>query len=495
MMVRRALLALPFLLVSAGGAAAQNLGDLWFMPNLHAADWKQLFLAPGSWARAVRHVSGLELADLEIASLLSDQELALLIGQLKGWDMALSLQSGAVKEWGCTPDITSAATLAQLDRIRSLGGQVDRISMDEPLIQAGPCGISQEELAARTLQYIALIEARYPNILVGDIEPWPSQSAAVLESWIDQLSTSAYRIAFLTLDVDYQDAIVNQHPLTEISDIGAYARFKGVPFRIIIWNSNALTPEPVVDDATEYDATLKFAAIVSALTTSDGADFESWDTFPITTLPDTTAQTLTNLLFAYETAYPPAKRTYPARLPSVASIVPASAPVGSSPVITLTGSNFDPANNAIEYSLPGGPWIAIGQAGSQDGAVITLPPIHLGPTPQTYSLLVRTPAGNSAPVSLTTVLSPPAVASIVPASAPVGSSPVITLTGSNFDPVSTMEYSLPGGPWHTMGQVESSEGGTMITLPPILLRPPPQVYYLAVRTAAGASNPVTLSGD
>lgn len=270
-------LLLAFVLIGAGVAliptsvlgqtGSNNLGDLWFSPNTSSTDWKQLFLNPSSWSSARANVSALEIADYQTTDLLSDSELTTLTTRLKDWNMALTLGSGAVKEWGCTADITSKVTLTALDRIKKFGGQVDYISMDEPLVAGGSslsngCKLSQQEIANRTANYISLIKQKYPNVQIGDTEPWPLFTEGTLKQWIDQLSAaSEYKIAFLTLDVDYQNAVIYSHPLTEIKDIADYARGKGIPFRIIIWNANALYPQQVTDASTEYTATMKFASI------------------------------------------------------------------------------------------------------------------------------------------------------------------------------------------------------------------------------------------
>ncbi len=309
------------LLLAAAPAIAQgnNRGDLWFGPNLRSADWKQLFLDPSSWARARRSVSVFQVADHLLTGpkpVLSDAELAALVRQLNAWKMGLAFEAGSVKPWGCTAAITSNVTLAAMRRVAKLGGHVGYLAMDEPLASTSPkpggCAMSPPEIARQVGAYITMIKHEFPGVQIGDIEPWPGIGTAAIKQWIDLLvSASPSGLAFLTLDVDNALVQTRHVPFAQLKEIADYARSKGLAFRLIMWNSNALNPRRVNDDATEYAATLLFAARMQAVTAVDGVTVESWDDFPITTVPDTADHTLTRLLRDYADRYPPARRPSP----------------------------------------------------------------------------------------------------------------------------------------------------------------------------------------
>lgn len=315
---RQAVIA-AMLLLAAAPAIAQgnNRGDLWFGPNLHSADWKQLFLDPSSWARARRSVSVFQIADHLLTGpkpVLSDAELAELVRQLKAWKMGLAFEAGSVKPWGCTAANTSNVTLTAMRRVAKQGGHVGYLAMDEPLTATNPkpggCAMSPPEIARQVAAYITIIKHEFPEVKIGDIEPWPGIGTAAIKQWIDLLvSASPSGVAFLTLDVDNALVQARHVPFAQLREIADYARTRGLAFRLIMWNSNALNR--VNDDASEYAATLLFASRMQAVTAIDGATLESWDDFPITTVPDTADHTLTRLLRDYADRHPPARRPAP----------------------------------------------------------------------------------------------------------------------------------------------------------------------------------------
>jgi hypothetical protein len=312
------------LAVTQPRAESNNLGDLWFAPNMtSSADWKQLFLNPDSWSSARSKVSALFLTDYRLTpswngntSKLSDAELRLLIERLKSWNMAFGLEAGSVKPWGCTADITSNKTLEAMERITKLEGEVHYIVMDDPLYGGGArsdsCNLTLKEIAQQIDVYITTIKTYYPDVRIGTNDPWPYFDTPTIKNWIDTLaSTLHHPLAFFQLDVDGRRAKTSNTSLSQLREIANHARSRDIPFRVIIWNAGAIHPREVVDDATEYQSAMLFASEVSKNTSVDGVALESWDSFSITTTPDSVPNTLTNLLRDYADEYPPAKRTYP----------------------------------------------------------------------------------------------------------------------------------------------------------------------------------------
>jgi len=299
---------------------SSNKGDLWFGPNTRETtpDWKDLFTQPESWEEARESISAVAVSDLNLlpyADEVSDEELTSMINALKSWDIGFTIEAGAVKPWGCYADITSSTTFQAIDRIYDLDGSVEYLVMDEPLVQMRDkplgCGMSMDEIAKETGLYMNEIKTYYPDMKIGEAEPWPHFRQETIQDWIDQLIAES-KPDFFVLDINYAQVIRDDIiPIDEVAAIADYVRSRGIPFYMFIWNSGSIYPQQVVDDETQYEATLKFASIIHDVTTFDGVIFESWDTFPITTLPETADYSLTRLLRDYALIYPPALRTYP----------------------------------------------------------------------------------------------------------------------------------------------------------------------------------------
>ena len=109
-------------------------------------------------------------------------------------------------------------------------------------------------------------------------------------------------------------------------------------------------------------------------------------------------------------------------LPTITSFIPASGGVGT--VVTITGTNFDPAfaNNMVKFNST----TATSSASTSTSITCTVP---VGATSGAITVTVN---GLTATSSANfTIVTPPTISSFNPMSGPVGSS--VTITGTNFD--------------------------------------------------------------
>ena len=80
--------------------------------------------------------------------------------------------------------------------------------MDEPfiggqqVINGKTCGHTMEKSADVTSRFVGLVKAAYPNILVGETEPYPYFSVAELEQWILALEERGVTLVHFHLDID-----------------------------------------------------------------------------------------------------------------------------------------------------------------------------------------------------------------------------------------------------------------------------------------------------
>jgi photosystem II stability/assembly factor-like uncharacterized protein len=123
--------------------------------------------------------------------------------------------------------------------------------------------------------------------------------------------------------------------------------------------------------------------------------------------------------------------------PTITSISPPTAPTGSSPTLTITGTNFQPGASVM---FNGGSFGANFTSSTQLTVFISLGGVAAG----TYPLSVVNPipsATASAPVNFTVTLPPPpTITSISPATAQTGSSPTLTIIGTNFQPGTSVMF-------------------------------------------------------
>jgi hypothetical protein len=117
-----------------------------------------------------------------------DEELRAWLPQIEKWGLKLGLEVGAVKEWGPTGQKVFESQRRSLDRIRSLGGHIHALAMDEPL-----CCVRQRlkkpdaYAVEETAQFVALARKYYPKVRIGDIEPYPFLQRVELLAFIDAL--------------------------------------------------------------------------------------------------------------------------------------------------------------------------------------------------------------------------------------------------------------------------------------------------------------------
>ena len=121
----------------------------------------------------------------------------------------MELEVGAVKEWGPTGEATFNAESPMWDRFQRLGATLGAVAMDEPLCCVRSNLKRPAEYAVQeTANFIALVRKRYPEVLIGDIEPAPFLSTPELIGWVEALQKrladmGVRGLDFFRLDVDW----------------------------------------------------------------------------------------------------------------------------------------------------------------------------------------------------------------------------------------------------------------------------------------------------
>ena len=149
------------------------------------SDYMALFQPGSPWP-----VSGAGLAELKIPAQMADhgseEDLRAIIAGLKQRHIGLSIEMGLLHGpvsgcgWGIEGFSSANGPLATMERIKRLGGVVDYIDMDEPVLYGhrplhkdgtGGCQYPIATLADQVAEQISAVRSVFPNIQVGDAEP------------------------------------------------------------------------------------------------------------------------------------------------------------------------------------------------------------------------------------------------------------------------------------------------------------------------------------
>jgi hypothetical protein len=250
---------------------------VWFAPNMGSRDYPELFTKPEQWTVARSRINVFKFYTQNVlnvpCAICGDNTLSTFVDaqafrKLTEWGIAISIEVGAVKEWGCTGEEEFRVAKAAIQNIQANGGTVTFLDMDEPfiggelVINGNSCGYTMEQSAAVTLQFIKQVKAAYPHIIVGDTEPFPYFSVRELEQWIVALEEREATPAYFHLDVDIERVRVEEQDV--IADLQTLSRFfqeRQIPFGVIFtsnWKA-AGTNRAYFDSTMEWIRTVNVA--------------------------------------------------------------------------------------------------------------------------------------------------------------------------------------------------------------------------------------------
>ncbi|TMC30070.1 MAG: hypothetical protein E6J24_16390, partial [Chloroflexi bacterium] len=221
--------------------------EVWFTPNIGSTDMLGLFAANSEWSVARSKVTIFKFYNQQLTfsdpaqcptcghNLFPDLRDAGAFAALTRWGIDIGMEAGAVKEWGCTGDITASASLLAIRNVASAGGEIRYIAMDEPL-EGGPRGCAQAAAttAAETARYIQLIKRERSGIQIGDIEPYPLFKVKQLEDWITLLERDGASLDFFHLDVDAAAVAAERTDVSaDLRALQAFLAARRIPFGVI----------------------------------------------------------------------------------------------------------------------------------------------------------------------------------------------------------------------------------------------------------------------
>ena len=278
-MKRSALLFFPFLLFLAvllaplrsdEGAQPTSKPPLWLMPPTavdHGNRFRELFTHPDQWTQTRSKIAGVGLADLQLSHFFSDDELRRWSKMLANWNLKMCVESGAVKPQSPTGEKSFALARPHWDRYIALGGKLDVVAMDEPLICTRFFLHKPDDYAVQqTADFIQLVRQNYPGTKIGDIEGYPSIGSADLMRWIDALqarlaSMHVKGLDFFRADADWDNFVLDTHKGSwpDLVKLEHFCRSRHLPFSLIYWAADipALEKTGHATAATWYISTMQ----------------------------------------------------------------------------------------------------------------------------------------------------------------------------------------------------------------------------------------------
>lgn len=222
---------------------------------------------------------------------------------LNKWGLRLELEIGAIKPWGTTGEKAFRVQSPAWNRLQRLGGKIHALAMDEPLCCARkdlrkPDSYAVEE----TARFIALVRKHYPNVLIGDIEPYPFIPLKDLTGWIEALEAKLAQMGvrgldFFRLDVDWLVFTVrNEGSWREVRKLETFCRKRKLPFSLIYWAADYpdMKRRGLADDSTWCVSLQRQGYDYTAVDGKpDQYVIESWIGAPSHSVPETAQFTFT----------------------------------------------------------------------------------------------------------------------------------------------------------------------------------------------------------
>jgi hypothetical protein len=283
--------------------------EVWMMPP-NAPDngrcLRELFTRPDEWKETRSQVNVLGYAGQMLDKQFTDDELRAWLPQVEKWGLKLGLEVGAVKPWGTTGQKVFERQRGMWDRFQSLGGKIYALAMDEPLCCVRKDLKKPDEYAVEeTAQFIALVRKNYPDVRIGDIEPYPFLQAAELIAFIDALQARLKAMGvrgldFFRLDVDWNH-FTNGNRIypgnwPDVKKLELACRQRKLPFSLIYWAADYphMKRLGIADDSTWYVGVMRqgydYLFVGGA---PDQVVIESWVGAPSRAVPETGEWTFT----------------------------------------------------------------------------------------------------------------------------------------------------------------------------------------------------------
>ncbi len=263
---------------------------VWFGPNMGSTDYTELFTKTEQWAETRSQIDVFKFYTQNLlyyeCAICGDNNFSAFIPvkafeKLTEWDIAIGVDVGAVKEWGCTGTREFQVAREVIRNVQTHGGSVSFLVMDEPYMGgeyappgSKPCGFDMEQTAYVTAKFVNLVKRNYPNILVGNTEPYPYFSVTELEQWVEALEAREITPAFFHLDVNMLEGGRRPDVENDLPRLRQFFQDHDIPFGVI-FTSN-VTFNPSSDRAYFYETMEWIRTVNRIIGKPQQVIFNSW---------------------------------------------------------------------------------------------------------------------------------------------------------------------------------------------------------------------------
>lgn len=279
---------------------------IWLGPQFGARaaiDLMKLYEPDAHWQIAASHVSVFAISG-EVVQQDSHVDLRRMLNDLGRRHIAIELGIAPLSGYGrCGHDVEGYSApgqpLSDAQRLKTEGAVINDFSMDEPLhfghIYSGrnACHDSISDIAKEVAIKIKGLQAVYPNVPIGDVEPVASGQKDWLRDlnhWFDAFeANTGQKLAFFRADIQW-----SRHWQDEMDGLRALLSRKGIPLQVI-YNGNGDTNEDWVATAVRHIQRYESGGRPPP----DVAVIQSWDRNPTHLLPESDPVTLTGLVDWY----------------------------------------------------------------------------------------------------------------------------------------------------------------------------------------------------
>ena len=322
-----------------------------------------LFTPGAPWTQAASHVNVFKVYSTWVGPA-SDADLQVQFADLNRRGIMLAMEAGAMtasSQCGTGVEGQGGQDLLNLAlRIKQNGGTLRYVAMDEPIyywtIYTGTnaCQWTIDQMAANAAANIRALLAQFPNVIVGDIEPFP----VAAPNWLSQYRAGiqAFRkalgfpLAFFDADVDWNTPSY----LADLASVRQMVASEGVPFGIIYDGNGTDTSDAQwIQSATQHMLSVELNQ-----GSPDLVIFQSWHPYPKKLVPETDSDSFTSLIDTYFR-----HRTFlsssinGSTLQGALTAVDAGRPIGNAPIdvtISPTTGNGVPALYTLAGTAPAG---------------------------------------------------------------------------------------------------------------------------------------------
>ncbi len=245
--------------------------EVWVTPNVTSGDFLDLFTKPDQWSQARSKITAFKFYDYmlrpgqcTICGLNTLGNFNQIVPEgafrwLNNKGIRIGMEAGAVKSFNCgrPPDDAVSAALGAISSVRSSGGELSFIGMDEPFASGLPnqqgfdtskhCDYTMDMAAEFVKYYIDQVHAYDPAVQVGLIEPYPYLSAGLIENSIDTLESKGVHLPFFHLDFD--PGYTNIDFSGDIRELRNFCRNHGIPFGVILIGGHGDSSQSAVNGA------------------------------------------------------------------------------------------------------------------------------------------------------------------------------------------------------------------------------------------------------